>query len=320
VEATMGSADVSAAFAQRMAQMQSELAEMQKVEQSVNADYGKSQKLMSALQNELSAASKQLTSAEQRRSKLERELKQCNDEIVGLKDKKEQVEKKIYEVTASAEKKKADKLRALGLGAPMPAVQPSQNAAKAPSMVQPSQTNTGSDLLGGLGDLDFNSSQAVTTDLIGSSDVFSAPPAAASSTAHLGDPNMFSTQQQAPAAPTSGAAQLGANLDFLYKQSAAQAQAVAHPGGYNAYGGMMPVGGVTPGGMQGGHSIMHGMMMPTGGIAPGSMQGGAAGAYASMPAGPGMGVPAPPPVPSAPSGPAQPDAQFLSLLGMGNAS
>merc|ERR1719297_657517 len=101
---------------------------MQQVEKTVNAEYGKSQKLMSALQNELSAASKQLTSAEQRRSKLERELKQCNDEIVGLKDKKEQVEKKIYEVTASAEKKKADKLRALGLGAPMPAVQPSQNA------------------------------------------------------------------------------------------------------------------------------------------------------------------------------------------------
>merc|ERR1719219_1245393 len=99
MEATAGSADVSAAFAQRMAQMQSELAAMQKVEQTVNAEYGKSQKVMTALQNELAAASKQLTSAEQRRSKLEKELNQCHDEIVGLKGKKEQVEKKIYEVT-----------------------------------------------------------------------------------------------------------------------------------------------------------------------------------------------------------------------------
>merc|ERR1712129_439956 len=152
----------------------------------------------------------------------------------------------------------------------------------ASSVAQPTQSKAGADLLGGLGGLDFNSSQAATTDLIGSSDVFSATPATASSTAQL---DMFSTQQQAPSAPVSGAAQLGANLDLLYKQSAVQvdagsgslAQAATHAGAYNAFGGVMPVGSMAPGNMQGG------MMMPPGGIAPGSVQGGVAGAYACIP-------------------------------------
>jgi len=90
------------AFERRMAEMQQELQQMEKIKGEMQKDKTQLQKTLQPLQRELDEVSKQLTAAQLKRQKLEKELKACEDDIVRLSEKKQVAQTKLFAFTAEA--------------------------------------------------------------------------------------------------------------------------------------------------------------------------------------------------------------------------
>ena len=105
-------ANVNDAFAKRMAQVQAELEQMQKVQSELKGQEARYLKAVQGYQKDLETLSRQIGHAQGKRQKILKELETCNEEIKDLEKKKEETARKMCEVTTEAERVRFEKLNA----------------------------------------------------------------------------------------------------------------------------------------------------------------------------------------------------------------
>jgi len=103
----------ASAFDKRMAKVQQEFAEMQRVQSELKEEDLKFQKSLGKLQKELEAATRNLGAAQVKRSKLVEQLKAVDEEVKSLEERKNDVTSRIHEVTAEAERARSGKLSSI---------------------------------------------------------------------------------------------------------------------------------------------------------------------------------------------------------------
>lgn len=337
--------DASAEFAKRMAKMQSELQEMQRVEQGLKEQEKGSNKFVAGLQKELKKVCEDLASTQTKRRRVEQELLQCDEELVKLEKRKAEISDQIFQEHSTVEEKRAEKLRQVVGSAP-----PSQEAVRNQQAVvqqaasQPTPS-AASDLLGGLdfsstpaptattagslGGLDFNAAAAPMVDLLDTSSSFMTPSPAPALAPYTGAPApQQSAQSQmhnlgmqcgATASTSSSVPMLGGGFNGAVQQNAApngMSHVMQQYGAAPTSGMQQPqYGAMPPGAAQQFNQLPCGMQQAgnmAGGIQP-------AGGYGMPAYGMQQGSSQPPPPPPPPV-PQQQVDPFLSLLGMPNSS